>query len=151
MRKTKTAKRRNQKPAPTIIDRRILERLEGDIVFALRDIAKTYNVTFTCPRAKFTDTQATIQLAAVVNNPDGTKNTPYAAEFNRYYKLFRFDKKDLGRTFRRDGYEYEFLGLIPGKRKKYPCVVKKLANGKLFKFTVEGVQDGLRYEAHRGK
>ena len=96
---------------------------------AVRPVSLRYNRVICTIKTEFT----------VSEDNQGLAYSREAADFKRYAKQFDLDQDMLGKTFTNKNETLEIIGLKP-MSPAYPVLVRKLSNGKLYKYPVSFIR-----------
>lgn len=118
-----------------------IRKLDSDLNALLGEFAKKHGIAVQPVSLRYNRVECNIRTSFTVS--DDMKGTAYAkeaADFKRFAKSFGLEPEMLGKTFTTyKGDTLEVIGLRPSSR-MYPVLVKKLSNGKLFKYPVSIVR-----------
>lgn len=120
-----------------------LTSLRDDIESALAAVAEKHNIVIRTGSGSYTSTTFDLKLKMSVKL-DGVAdelNSPEAAEFMKWAKVYGFDSDDLGRTFVLHGKPFKLIGLRR-KNRSYP-IIASTDDGKTYKLSVTEVHFAL--------
>jgi hypothetical protein len=127
----------------TVITKALLGVITKDVVAALKAVGDKHGVAIAAGGGQYSNNSTgVVKLSLTAIGGDSR----LARDFKTYASTFGVKPEDLGRTFRSRGTEYKVTGINPG-RPKFPFAVERVSDGKVFKFTEEGVRIGLGYPA----
>lgn len=119
-----------------------IDVINAQIEKALQDIAKFYDISIKTGKSKYTSRNYTVSLEIAVKSEDGEAQTELVTAFKSYRSMYGIIP-NLGDTVTLDGVRYEVVGLKASSR-KYPVVLKNLANGKRICSTVAYTNQGFK-------
>lgn len=112
-----------------------LQTFRKDFDTAVIELEQKYGVSIKLGNISYSASEFT---GKIIVTKDGVSPFQKQAEyFNQAYNLYGLSKDMLGKTFKTQGYELEFVG-IDSKKPKYPCICAVSNDyNKSFKMTVE--------------
>jgi hypothetical protein len=130
----------------TTISRANLGFIQHRVNKALEELSKELGVAITTSGGRYSNAETgEIKLNLVVQGEAGAPvRTQAQIDFDRWHHALGVKKEDLGRQFTDRGTRYELTGAYPSSP-KFVFQVKRVHDGKIFKFTRDGVLRGLGY------
>lgn len=112
-----------------------LQTFRKDFSETVTELEKKYGVSIKLGNISYNSSEFT---GKIVVTKDGVSPFHKHAEcFNQLHNIYGLSKDMLGKTFKTQGYELEFVG-IDAKKPKYPCICAVSNDyNKSFKMTVE--------------
>jgi len=123
-------------------DKHACVAVEAALKPRLEEIAKELGIDIKYAGGRFDVNTFTMRIECSTIGQDGTVNTRFAEDFKRNAHVFGLEATDLGRQFNYSFEVYEIVGLKP-KSRKFPILVKRLKDGRMFKLMARSVKDGL--------
>lgn len=114
-----------------------------EIKEALVQVAANRNVTFESLGFQYTGTSFIVKLECAEVAPDGKAQTKDRMTFETYAPTFGLSPKDLDEEFISGGERYIITGLNL-KARRFPIQVKRVRDGKGFKFGAFVVESALK-------
>lgn len=119
-----------------------LKAFRKDFDTAVIELEKKYGVSVSLGNITYSSNEFT---GKVIVTKDGVSKFHKQAEcFKQLHELYGLSEDTLGKTFKAQGYELEFVG-IDAKKPKYPCICAVSNNyDKSFKLSVEQLKHFLK-------
>jgi hypothetical protein len=118
-------------------DKENLQAIRNDVNSALKAVEERYGVAFDIGRITYTSATIRTKLSGtIVGAVSGASNSVEAQliiGLKSYGYIYGVSEKDAKKVFSANGNQYVFMG-IKASSKKYPFVVKRVSDGKMFKF-----------------
>jgi len=116
----------------------ILRKFREDFEQAVKPLEEKFKVTIKCGKITYGDNNFSAKIEATT-----TEGNFEQEEFEKYARLFGFDKDDYGKTITLQGNEYAFVGFNLG-RPKYRCKIRNIKTGQEAAATEASVKNLLK-------
>jgi hypothetical protein len=126
------------------MDRTTANRLGEELEAAAQVIAAKYGLQAKRKSGKFDDGSFTGKIEFAIIGEGGLAETREVGDFKRYAEMYGLAADDLGREFTANGRRYKICGLAMSSR-RLP-ILASTADGKIYKFTADGVKKVLEKE-----
>jgi len=114
-----------------------LQAIRNDVNTALKSVEERYGVTFDIGRISYSSeslrTKLTGTIVGAVPGASNSTEAQYLLGLKNHGYMYGVTEKDALKIFSANGNQYIFMG-IKSSSKKYPFIVKRIDNGKLYKF-----------------
>lgn len=121
----------------TVFDRESLNAVRNDVTTALKVVEERYGITFDLGRITYGSDNLRAKLVGTLTSAVSGAENGFEVQLLMGLKShgFRFGltEKDYKKIFSSTGQPYIFMGIKPSS-KKYPLVVKRVSDGKMFKY-----------------
>jgi len=122
----------------TSFDRESLNAIRNDVTSALKTVEERYGVTFNLGRITYGSDNLRAKLTGALTSAVGTDNSMEAQliiGLKEYGHRYGLSIKDAKKVFSASGKQFVFMGIKPSS-KKYPLIVKRIEDGKMYKYPV---------------
>lgn len=121
----------------TQFDTENLRAIRNDVNSALKAVEERYGVSFDIGRITYDSAslraKLTGTLVGAVRGAGNSVEAQFLIGLKSYGYRYGLTEKDAKKIFSANNNQYIFMGIKPGS-KKYPLIVKRIDNGKLYKF-----------------
>jgi hypothetical protein len=134
---------RSKKETTMTLDRKIVNNITDDMTVAVQDVAKKHGVVIKFKSGTFSLTNATVKFTVdVIDAEKGVANSQERKDYQRLAAFHGLSPDWLDQAFTVSGAVYTVIGLRP-RSYKFPVIVRRISNGKLFKFPISTVKSAF--------
>jgi len=123
-------------------DKVVCKKLSAEVIKAIQDIGKKYNVDIAPAGGTFSDPEYKMKIKFNVIDSSGKSISKEAEDFKQYAGMFGLNPEHLGAKFFSGGDEFEITGLKTRNR-KLPIIATQVKTGVSYKFREDFIKRAL--------
>jgi len=128
-----------------MFDRAETRKIVDQIEDTLQPLSAQLGLHIETGNARYSSTNITLKINISTINAKGQPTTKEVTDFQHNAASYGLSPDDLYKQFDYFGNRYEIIGCKP-RSYKFPLIVKKVSNGKHYKFSAYQIRTGLKKE-----